>query len=100
MPSSTARALQQQRKNGGESTSLHLAKRLWQSLCKHVSSYHLGDDCILVIEMLLMMAGDVERNPGPSELYSTVFVYAYNVYIMLPAIHSVQSPHFVEVNAM
>jgi len=44
---------------------------LYQLIMKSVLSYALMEWCPLVNEMLLMLAGDIESNPGPSE-YCTI----------------------------
>ena len=40
---------------------------LYQLMVKSVIFYILREWCVLVNEMLLLMAGDVESNPGPGE---------------------------------
>ena len=60
---------QQQQENSREGVLTHLTKELWKKLCKCVSVNRLRDFCAIVnvTQMLLMLSGDVERNPGPSE---------------------------------
>ena len=46
---------------------------LYQLIMKSVLFYALMEWCALVNEMLLMMSGDIESNPGPGEyVYHTV----------------------------
>ena len=42
---------------------------------KSVLLYTLLEGGGLVIEMLLMLSGDIESNPGPSECLSTYILY-------------------------
>ncbi len=48
-----------------------IAEGFWD-LCECVLMCLRAGYCALIVEMLLMMAGDVERNPGPSELLPLV----------------------------
>ncbi len=44
-----------------------VAEGFWDALCKCASVCLQAGYSALTVELLLMMAGDVERNPGPGE---------------------------------
>ena len=47
---------------------------IYQLIAKSVLLYTLMEGGGLVIEMLLMLSGDIESNPGPSEYLSTYII--------------------------
>ena len=51
---------------------------LYQLIIKSVLFYILMECGRLVTEMLLMMSGDIESNPGPSEYLST-YSFVFNI---------------------
>jgi len=48
---------------------------LYQLIVKSVLLYTLIEGGVLVIETLLMLSGDIESNPGPSEYLSTYVLF-------------------------
>ncbi len=63
----SVRPEQQQQEKGAERFLAHLAEDVWRAFCNCALVCLLGGYSAAVIQILLMMSGDVERNPGPGE---------------------------------
>ncbi len=65
---------EQQQEKGAERLPVHLAEDVWQAFCKDILVCLLGGYSAAVIAMLLILSGDVERNPGPGESCSYGYI--------------------------
>ncbi len=63
----SVRPEQQQHKKGAGRFLAHLTEDVWRAFCNCTLVCLLGGYSAAVIQILLMMSGDVERNPGPGE---------------------------------